>query len=37
MAPKVYGFDTGFVCYAKGGMELRQEDLGLIVGTMRFK
>ena len=28
MAPKVYGFDTGFVCFAKGWRELRQEDLG---------
>jgi len=30
MAPKVYGFDTGFVCYAKGWRELRIEDLGLL-------
>lgn len=30
MAPKVYGFDTGFVCYAKGWRELRSEDLGLL-------
>jgi len=30
MAPKVYGFDTGFVCYSKGWHELRQEDLGLL-------
>lgn len=30
MAPKVYGFDTGFVCYAKGRRELRSEDLGLL-------
>ena len=30
MAPKVYGFDTGFVCYAKGQRELRPEDLGLM-------
>lgn len=30
MAPKVYGFDTGFVCYAKGWHQLRQEDLGLL-------
>ena len=27
-APKVYGFDTGFVCYYKGWLQLRQEDLG---------
>ena len=29
-APKVYGFDTGFVCYAKGRRELRADDLGLM-------
>lgn len=29
-APKVYGFDTGFVCYYRGWYELRQEDLGLL-------
>ena len=28
MAPKIYGFDTGFVCYARGWRELRNEDLG---------
>lgn len=28
MAPKVYGFDTGFVCYAKGRGEMRVDDLG---------
>jgi predicted AAA+ superfamily ATPase len=28
--PKVYGFDTGFVCYAKGWRELRTEDMGLL-------
>ncbi|MYC78861.1 DUF4143 domain-containing protein [Candidatus Poribacteria bacterium] len=27
-APKVNGFDTGFVCYYRGGAQLRQEDLG---------
>jgi hypothetical protein len=27
-APKVYGFDTGFVCYYRGWHELREEDLG---------
>ncbi|MBI4546665.1 MAG: ATP-binding protein [Ignavibacteriae bacterium] len=27
-APKVYGFDTGFVCYYRGWHDLRQEDLG---------
>lgn len=26
--PKVYGFDTGFVCHARGWRSLRQEDLG---------
>ena len=29
-APKVYGFDTGFVCYHKGWLQLRQEDLGIL-------
>jgi predicted AAA+ superfamily ATPase len=29
-APKVYGFDTGFVSYYKGWNELHQEDLGLL-------
>lgn len=28
--PKVYGFDTGFVCFAKGWREVRTEDLGLL-------
>tara|TARA_B100000989_G_scaffold297619_1_gene283935 strand:- start:67440 stop:68426 length:987 start_codon:yes stop_codon:yes gene_type:complete len=27
-APKVYGFDTGFVCHYRGWYELRREDLG---------
>lgn len=29
-APKIYGFDTGFVCYHKGWFELRSEDLGIL-------
>ncbi len=29
-APKVYAFDTGFVCFAKGVQTLRAEDLGLL-------
>jgi Predicted ATPase (AAA+ superfamily) len=29
-APKVYGFDTGFVCHAKGRVDLRAEDLGFM-------
>lgn len=29
-APKVYAFDTGFVCYHKGWKELRTEDKGLL-------
>jgi len=29
-APKVYGFDTGFVCCHRGWHELRPEDLGLL-------
>jgi predicted AAA+ superfamily ATPase len=28
--PKVYGFDTGFVSFARGWMELRDEDCGLL-------
>ena len=27
-APRVYGFDTGFVCHARGWGELRDDDLG---------
>jgi predicted AAA+ superfamily ATPase len=30
MAPKIYSFDTGFTCYAKGRRELRADDLGLL-------
>ena len=29
-APKVYGFDTGFVCYHRGWSALRADDLGLL-------
>lgn len=29
-APKVYGFDTGFVCYHRGWERLRREDLGIL-------
>lgn len=29
-APKVYGFDTGFVCQFRGWASLRPEDLGLL-------
>ena len=29
-APKVYGFDTGFVAYCRGWQDLRQEDLGML-------
>lgn len=29
-APKVYGFDTGFVCFYRGWEALREEDLGLL-------
>jgi len=28
--PKVYTFDTGFVCYARGWRDLRPDDLGLL-------
>jgi len=29
-APKVYGFDTGFVCYYRGWNQLRKEDMGVL-------
>jgi predicted AAA+ superfamily ATPase len=29
-APKVYGFDTGFVCYHRGWHSLRTDDLGVL-------
>ncbi|MGH8703521.1 MAG: ATP-binding protein, partial [Burkholderiales bacterium] len=29
-APKVYGFDTGFVCHHRGIERLRAEDIGLL-------
>lgn len=29
-APKVYGFDTGFVCYFRGWDRLRADDCGLL-------
>lgn len=29
-SPKVYGFDTGFVCYAKGWREIRPADTGVL-------
>ena len=29
-APKIYAFDTGFVCYFKGWYQLREDDLGLL-------
>ncbi|MBM3333838.1 ATP-binding protein [Candidatus Sumerlaeota bacterium] len=29
-APRVYGFDTGFVCYHRGWRDLRREDFGLV-------
>jgi len=29
-APKVYAFDTGFVCYFKGWSQLRTDDMGLL-------
>lgn len=46
MVPKVYGFDTGFVCYSKGWHSLRKEDLGVlwehcvlneILGTLQMR
>lgn len=29
-APKVYAFDTGFICYYRGWEKLRREDLGVL-------
>jgi predicted AAA+ superfamily ATPase len=29
-APKVYGFDTGFVCHHKGWDRLRRDDIGIL-------
>lgn len=29
-APKVYAFDTGFVCYFRGWYQLREEDMGYL-------
>ncbi len=29
-APKVYGFDTGFIAHQRGWRELRREDLGVL-------
>lgn len=29
-APKVFGFDTGFVCYHRGWNELRAEEYGIL-------
>jgi predicted AAA+ superfamily ATPase len=29
-APKIYGFDTGFICYYRGWQTLRDEDLGML-------
>ncbi len=29
-APRVYGFDTGFVCYHRGWLDLRREDRGYL-------
>ncbi len=29
-APKVYAFDTGFVCYHRGWYDLRKDDLGIL-------
>jgi predicted AAA+ superfamily ATPase len=29
-APKVYGFDTGFICAFRGWNELRQDDFGVL-------
>jgi predicted AAA+ superfamily ATPase len=30
-APRVFGFDTGFVCYHRGWSELRSDDVGILL------
>jgi len=40
--PKVYGFDTGFVCHARGWRSLRREDCGnlwehLVLDELKFE
>ena len=30
-APRVFGFDTGFVCYHRGWNELRSDDVGILL------
>jgi predicted AAA+ superfamily ATPase len=30
-APRVFGFDTGFVCYYRGWSELRSDDVGILL------
>lgn len=30
-APRVFGFDTGFVCYYRGWNELRSDDVGILL------
>jgi hypothetical protein len=40
--PKVYGFDTGFVCHARGWQSLRREDCGnlwehLVLDELKFE
>jgi predicted AAA+ superfamily ATPase len=30
-APRVFGFDTGFVCYHRGWGELRKDDVGILL------
>jgi uncharacterized protein len=30
-APRVFGFDTGFVCYHRGWSELRADDVGILL------
>jgi predicted AAA+ superfamily ATPase len=30
-APRVFGFDTGFVCYHRGWGELRRDDVGVLL------
>lgn len=33
-APRLFGFDTGFVCYHRGWSELRPDDMGILLEHM---
>jgi predicted AAA+ superfamily ATPase len=35
--PKIYGFDTGFICFAKGWSEVRPEDAGRLIENLTLE